>query len=74
MSNKEKEALANNVISCAESMIASNASEHLLIWAGIDGNFYFSATNRTWAMGALSRVGIMLEERERFDQRGLDAS
>lgn len=63
-------ALANNMVSCAEGMIEAHTKDFLLVWSGMDGNFYFSSTNRTWAMGALTRTRIMLEERERTDQGG----
>lgn len=74
MSNEEKAALSNSMVQCAESMLMSHTTEHMLLWGSVDGNFYFSSTNRTWAIGALTRAKIMLEERERLDQGETDAS
>lgn len=53
-------------------LIQKNANEALVIYTGPDGGFYYSTANRTWAMGALQRCAISLEERERIDTRTLE--
>ena len=50
-------------------LILKNAKESVVIYTGADGGFYYTTENRTWAMGALRRTLISLDERERVDTR-----
>jgi hypothetical protein len=63
-----KERLRNCAIGC-ELVTANAKGGALVVYSGADGGFYYSTNNRTWAMGALRRVGISLDEKERMDTR-----
>lgn len=63
----------NAMIDCGEDMIAKGAKDYIIAWASHDGSFLFSASNRTWALGAVHRLLAGLEEQERIDQRERNA-
>lgn len=50
-------------------LIEKNSREYLIVYSDKTGGFGYATSNRTWAMGALKRAAISLEERERIDTR-----
>jgi hypothetical protein len=72
---RRKTMLAERMRNCqlGADLVTGNAKGGaLVIYAGADGAFYFTTNNRTWAMGAIRRVAINLDERERVDTRRND--
>lgn len=54
--------LAEGMVDLALDMLEENTHDYLVIWAGSDGQFYYSSPNKTWAIGALVRAGRMLDD------------
>ncbi len=58
----EDVAVRDGAIKLAASMIDANTRDCLVCYTGPDGNWHMFASNRTWAMGAVHRARLELDE------------
>jgi hypothetical protein len=63
------ESLAAGTVELAVGMLDANTENYLLIFTGKDGSFGSASSDKTWAMGALERMRIVMHEQEKREAR-----
>ena len=65
----EVSAEENRNIDLAFSLLRKNTGDCIIVYTTKTDGFAYATENRTWAMGALRRAAIALDEMEKIDTR-----